>query len=265
MGTYASRPADDLFIRRRLSDDEVAAYRDQGFLCYGPALTEDGLAAMRDEAMTAWVAEKGAFDPGKTWLHNSLLPDIHHRSALIRQYYFDGPLVDVATQVVGPNIKAATSQLTFKLRGNTMTFAWHQDNGYGELDPYTAISCLTALDDASEANGCLWLVPGSHRQGQADGGHSVADKKRSAAIELEVDDRQAVPMPLRAGEALFFHCWMLHKSEGNRSDRDRRVLFCRYADADAVEVYNDRQPRLGRLLRGTTRFEAVRAYEAELE
>ena len=42
------------------------------------------------------------------------------------------------------------------------------------------------------------------------------------------------------------------------------MLFLRYADADAVEVYNDRCPRLGRLVRGKTRFPEVEAYEAEL-
>jgi hypothetical protein len=57
----------------------------------------------------------------------------------------------------------------------------------------------------------------------------------------------------------------LHKSDGNFSkDRDRRILFLRYADADAVEVYNDRRPRLGRLLKGETVFEEVKAFESEL-
>ena len=70
---------------------------------------------------------------------------------------------------------------------------------------------------------------------------------------------------MKAGECLFFHCHMLHKSEGNRSkDRDRRILFLRYADADAVEIYNEGKPRLGRLVRGATRFEQVRAFEGEL-
>jgi ectoine hydroxylase-related dioxygenase (phytanoyl-CoA dioxygenase family) len=71
-------------------------------------------------------------------------------------------------------------------------------------------------------------------------------------------------MQMKAGECLFFNCWTLHKSEGNFSDRDRRILFLRYADADAAEVYNNRRPRLGRLLRGTTRFEQVREFESDL-
>jgi ectoine hydroxylase-related dioxygenase (phytanoyl-CoA dioxygenase family) len=70
---------------------------------------------------------------------------------------------------------------------------------------------------------------------------------------------------MKAGDAIIFNCWMLHKSDGNYSeDRDRRILFLRYADADAVEVYNNRQPRLGRLVKGVTKFEAVKEFEATL-
>ena len=77
-----------------------------------------------------------------------------------------------------------------------------------------------------------------------------------------MDDSQAVAVQMKAGECLVFHCHMLHYSQGNLSDeRDRRLMLCRYAHADALEVYNDHQPRLGRLLRGTTRFAEVRDFE----
>jgi ectoine hydroxylase-related dioxygenase (phytanoyl-CoA dioxygenase family) len=72
-------------------------------------------------------------------------------------------------------------------------------------------------------------------------------------------------MDSNPGDALIFHCFTLHKFEGNHSpDRDRRVLFLRYADADAVEVYNNRAPRAGKLLRGTTKFDDVRRFEENL-
>jgi ectoine hydroxylase-related dioxygenase (phytanoyl-CoA dioxygenase family) len=151
------------------------------------------------------------------------------------------------------------------MRGNTKPFAWHQDNGYGELDPYNAITCLTALDDADKENGCLWLVPGSHKTGQCAVEHNVVDKQKSREIALDIDESKAIPMPMRAGESLIFHCHMLHKSDGNfAKDRDRRILFLRYADADAVEVYNDGKPRLGRLVRGATKFSEVEVFEKEL-
>ena len=255
----------DLFTPKKLSIDDLQRYAQEGFLQIGRTLTDEGLHRMRHEVMREWDAAKDPFDPEKTWLQNSLLPDIHHKSDTVRRYYFSGPMVDIAEQVIGPNIKAATAQLTFKIRGNNKPFAWHQDNAYGELDPYNAISCLTALDDADEANGCLLLVPSSHLEGQTEFELTPEDRDSYRPVELEVDATRAVPVPMEAGECLFFHCHMLHKSEGNLSkERDRRILFMRYADANAVEVYNQRQPRLGRLLRGTTEFPEVEQYEADL-
>jgi hypothetical protein len=253
------------FNYRSLSESELNQYEEKGYLVLDGILSQSGLEAIVDQCMAAWTAEKGEFDPGGTWLENSLLTDIHHRSPLVRDYYFEGPLVNVAEQIIGPNIKEVTSQLTFKMRGNTKPFPWHQDNGYGELDRYNSITCLTALEDNDEANGCLWIIPGSHKQGQRRAGLTVEEKKAQVAIEDKPDESMAVPMPLKAGQCLIFNCWMLHRSDGNLSiDRDRRVLFLRYADADAVEVYNDRKPRPGRLVRGTTQFSEVAGYEAAL-
>jgi hypothetical protein len=256
---------DTLFNYRQLTGDELALFTEQGFLVIKAILKPEGVAQMQQECMAAWDKEKEGFDPNKSWLQNSLLVNIHHQAPAVRDYYFDGPLVDIATQIIGPNIKGATSQLTFKMRGNTKPFGWHQDNGYGELEPYNALTTLTALDDTDRGNGCLWLIPGSHKQGQIRVKQDEEQKKSQSEIVVDADDSLAVPMEMRAGDALIFNCWMLHKSDGNyAADRDRRILFLRYADADAVEVYNDCKPRLGRLVRGTTKFEEVKNFEANI-
>lgn len=266
VGSQVSVSLVDKIIERSLAPADVKIYSEQGYLLVGRTLTDTGLDAMRKQCMHAWNAEKTQYDPDGTWLKNALMTNIHHGASIVRDFYFEGPIVDVACQLIGPNIKGATSQLTFKMRGNTQPFGWHQDNGYGELDPYNTISTLTALDDADEQNGCLWIIPGSHRRGQIDvSSHSVQAKSAQKAIELTVDEATAIPVPMRAGETLVFHCWTLHKSNGNLAqERDRRLLFLRYADADAVEVYNNRRPRLGRLLRGTSQFHEVREFEAAL-
>lgn len=253
------------FNYRLLTADELKSFKDNGYLILKNVLTREGLDKMRAECMTAWAAEKEAFDPSKTWLQNSLLVNIHHKSSTVKDYYFEGPMVDIASQLIGPNIKGATSQLTFKMCGNTKPFGWHQDNGYGELEPYNALTTLTALDDTDRGNGCLWLVPGSHKAGQVRVNQTETQKKSNSEIIVETDESLAVPMEMKAGDALIFSCWMLHKSDGNYSkDRDRRILFLRYADADAVEVYNGRKPRLGRLVKGKTRFPEVEQFEAKL-
>lgn len=265
----SAQPASGRFLNRRLTPDELAAYNSQGFLLIDGLLPPDGVAALRDACMEVWQRIKGTPDPGGTWLQAALLPDVHHHNDLVREFYFRGPLVEIATQLIGPNIKGATSQLTFKLRGNTKPFGWHQDNGYGRLTPENAITTLTALEDNDLDTGCLWLIPGSHKQGQIDLSDRLTPEAKTSGADLTVevaDESGAQPMPMRAGQTLIFHCHMLHKSDGNHSlERDRRILFLRYADADAVETYNDDRPRLGRLLRGKSRFPEVTAYEAELE
>lgn len=257
----------DLFIYRSLSDEQVQSFHDQGYIEFGRLLTDRGLALMCEEAMEEWNEENREFDESQTWLKNSLLTNIHKRSNLIRRYYFHGPFVGVAEQLVGPNLKGVTSQLSFKLRGNIKLAPWHQDNGYGELDPYTAITCITALDDTDTESGCLWIIPHGHRLGQIDVSDQLTVKSKEAMVEvsIEVDEANAIPIPMKAGDGLIFHGWMPHKSLGNTSDRDRRLLFLRYADADAVEVYNNRKPRLGKLIRGNTRFSEVEEYEADLD
>lgn len=253
------------FNYRTLTPAELATYHEQGYLVLPGVLTPAGRKEMVDQCMAAWTAEKGPYNPSATWLENALLSNIHQRARIVRDFYFEGPLVDVVGQIIGPNVKGVTAQLTFKMRGHTQAFAWHQDNGYGELDPYNAVTCLTALEDNDLETGCLWIVPGSHKQGQIQPGLSAAEKKSQKAIDIKVDESKAVPMPLKAGDSLIFSCWMLHKSEGNHSkERDRRVLFLRYADADAVEVYANRKPRLGRVVRGRSTFPEVTAYEQDL-
>ena len=105
-----------------------------------------------------------------------LLPNVHHHSKAVFEYYFYGPLVDIASQIIGPNLKGTTSQLTFKTKGNTQDFDWHHDNLYGHLRPYNSLSCLTALDKVTEENGCIRLVPKSHLQGQLDPGLTPEQK-----------------------------------------------------------------------------------------
>jgi hypothetical protein len=248
-----------------LTPHQLDEYHEQGYLVISGLLTNIGISAMREECVDAWVTEKGEFDPEKSWLQNSLLVDIHHRSSIVRDYYFNGPLVGIANQIIGPNVKAATSQLTFKMRGNTKPFPWHQDNGYGELDPYNAMTCLTALEDNSTENGCLWIIPESQKQGQINVRRTEEERKTNGEVVVEVDESKAIPLPMKAGDCLIFGCWTLHKSEGNFSKtKDRRVLFLRYADADAVEVYNDCKPRLGRLVSGQTKFPEVKTFEDHL-
>merc|ERR1712216_145755 len=133
----------------RLTDDQIEQYDADGYLVIQNLLGSEALAKLREECMSSWLRIKGPnnFSLDNSWLQNALLPNIHHRSAAARDYYWHGPLVPLMGQLIGDNIKACTSQLTFKMKGNVKDFDWHHDNAYGHLRPYNSISCLLALDD----------------------------------------------------------------------------------------------------------------------
>ena len=254
--------------RPRLSQAELANFKLKGYVVLRGLLSEHEADALCSDAMVAWAATKtgvSKLEPEtQTWLQSSLLPDVHHHSRRIRDFYWSGPLIDIASTLIGShNIKGATAQLTFKLKGNTKAFGWHQDNGYGHLEPYSSVSCLVALDDTHEENGCLRVVPGSSHGGQLT---ALTAEMKKAGVELvvEVDESTSIPVPMRKGDVLIMHCHTLHASGPNRTDAHRRLLFLRYADADAVEVFNEGKPRLGRLVCGTTRFPEVESFEVHL-
>ena len=146
---------EELFLQRKLSDEQVRSYKENGYLLYRPILTDKGIEALQKDCMAVWQNENRESDRDKTWLKSMLLPNVHRRAETVRDFHFSGPLVDVAERLIGANIEAASSQLSFKLAGDTNVVGWHQDNGYGELDPYNALTCLTALDTADEDSGSL--------------------------------------------------------------------------------------------------------------
>jgi len=124
------------------------------------------------------------------------------------------------------------SKMSFKEPLVGGAFAWHQDYGYwyqnGCLFPYMA-SCFIALDPCTKENGCLQVLKGSHKLGriehQLTGGQTGANLERVAEIVKVLDLEYVLQEP---GDALFFHCNILHRSDQNKSDKPRLSMICSY-------------------------------------
>lgn len=240
------------YLDQKIDDASVASYNENGFYIFGGVTDGNGLELLQHESTRLWDLANKDFDDKASWNQNALLNGVHKESLLFRDVMYNSQLVDAMTKVIGPNIKAASNQLVYKHPGDTRPYDWHQDNGFGPLDPYTTVSCWMALDDVNEANGCLWVIPGSHKLGRLKHDEERG-RERIVAVE---DESKAVPVILKAGECIFFHGDLLHKSNGNSTDRVRRAYFFRYADADAIEVLTG-EPRIGKLLRGVSKFPEV--------
>jgi ectoine hydroxylase-related dioxygenase (phytanoyl-CoA dioxygenase family) len=105
---------------------------------------------------------------------------------------------------------------------------WHQDWGVllPEADTSTILSCWIAVTDADEENGCLQVIPGTHRGDLLN--HCPTDPQSSIPDQYLSLDR-ATPLPMRAGSAVFFERRLVHASLDNRTtDRVRISMDLRY-------------------------------------
>ncbi|WP_420416442.1 phytanoyl-CoA dioxygenase family protein [Pacificispira sp.] len=156
-------------------------------------------------------------------------------------------MVDTAELLVGEPVYHYQSKLTAKEPREGGAWEWHQDYGYwyhnGCLRP-DMISCMVALDRTTPENGCLKVVQGSHRFGRIDHvplteKQNEADPARMAEI---VKRHEVVDVVLEPGDAFFFHCNTLHRSDRNASDKRRWTLIICYnaVTNDAYVTDDDR-------------------------
>ena len=104
---------------------------------------------------------------------------------------------------------------------------WHQDNGVAlpEADETRMLTCWVAVSEATPENGCLQVVPRSHREGIAL--HCTVTNQLGIPDAL-IEQEQAKPVPLKPGGVLFFHPMCKHGSLDNNSDAFRWSFDLRY-------------------------------------
>lgn len=160
-------------------------------------------------------------------------------------------ILDIVESLIGPDIKLFGSQCFMKPPGGVEK-PYHQDSAYFTVEPMDLVTCWTALDDVTLDNGCMWVIPGSHRQGLVD--HSQpwqldgrVDKQVPDAL-IESDLETPIIMP--AGSCSFHHSLVLHRSRPNHSDRPRRGLAVHYMSSQTRWTHPDDPQPAYPLLRG---------------
>ncbi|KAI8482984.1 hypothetical protein Bbelb_392840 [Branchiostoma belcheri] len=109
-----------------------------------------------------------------------------------------------------------------------------------------------ALDQATQENGCLKVIPGSQRVGRID--HVRVGDQVGADVERVTEVRKFLPLAhveMEPGDALFFHCNLLHRSEQNHSDRRRWAFLVAYNRASNNPVMEHHHPRYTPMAKGT--------------
>ncbi len=181
----------------------------------------------------AGVADGSEGDP---WQRFPRMIHMQRWDERTRNWLLDARLAEVFRRLLGKTPYAVQTMAYFKPPG-ARGQALHQDQYYLRVQPGTCIAAWMALEDCDEENGCLQVVPGSHRlplicPQPADTAESFTD----IAVPLSAG-MQSIPMRMRAGDVLFFNGQVIHGSYPNRSaSRFRRSLVGHYIDGDARQV-----------------------------
>jgi len=137
----------------------------------------------------------------------------------MRQALAHPPVVAALTEVIGPDVKAMQSMLFTKGEGKPGQ-AWHQDEYFIPTRDRSLTAAWIALDDATTENGCLWVLPGSHRPGVIYPDRDQEDPRFDCTIEafsFPYSDGDAVPVQIAAGSVLLFLSMLaLHGDEPAR-------------------------------------------------
>lgn len=180
-------------------------------------------------------------------LHSNFMPEDPFWVRLVSE----DRLLDIAEQFIGPNIALYRSQYLSKPPYDGKPVLWHQDGSYWELEPMNVITLWLAVDDSTTENGCMRVIPGTHKM-------NLQELKKNTAIanvfdsEIDpsfVDESQAVDLTLKAGDVSLHHPNIIHGSKPNHSPMRRCGLLIRYIPTD-TRIVTDTQWPYAFLLRG---------------
>lgn len=226
-----------------LSSAQLAAYDRDGFVVTPNVFTRPELAEM-DAEFDRIIDEQATMpdppgQPGRGWLLRlGLLSD---KTA---EYCADDRVLDLISPIVRPGIAIYSAKLVSKEPRDPEPCHWHQDDAYYVSRSSSAVrkSIWVPLTDVAPAQGCLRVVPGSHKRGLQP------TKKRpngtcDLSIATQFDLSDAVDVPITANKMVLFSALLYHSSEGNTTDTRRRAFIVSYQEG-AVTEGNGAQCRL---------------------
>lgn len=258
-----------------LTIEQKTFFQENGYLPYTRVLSDEDLEALRqrcediaygrvDHVPPRYVQLEAAFRNGQT-SDEDRLDQVRKMTHLC---YFDDifegvarkpEIVDVIEELLGPNIKLYCDQLMMKPRFHGTVTDWHQDSvAWPQFAPQEHVSCWVALDDATVENGCMTVIPGSHKWGP------IAREFRDAFLANPLL-AEPVPVELPAGSCMFHSGLNFHRTGANSTPNRRRGLALHYVRSESMYLPNPNEE--SRLMtecekpKGEFRFMLIRGQE----
>lgn len=231
-----------------LTPEQIAFFHENGYLNDGFRIYNDEQVAALRERLDAVMEGRAQAEPEA--LRNLRgggidseqvvvqIVNIWEADDLFRDHLANADVTRMAARLMNTDtIRVWHDQIQYKPPITGSATDWHQDHpAWPILEPADLISCWVALDDATVENGCMRMVPGSHRWGahrglgtgsSGGGGEGFFPRYDPAQIP-EGAEVKAVPCEVKAGHGMFHHCLTWHGSPPNPSPRPRRAIAVHY-------------------------------------
>ncbi|MDJ0939996.1 MAG: phytanoyl-CoA dioxygenase family protein [Woeseiaceae bacterium] len=238
-----------------VSDADRQQFADEGYVIFERAIPEELLQMLREECSYFVGYMDACIDAGRLKEHalssrnnRYFVNDMYRYSQRLWQFIFSDLMAEVCKATIGDTAYLFNEQWVVKGAEQGMKFSWHQDSGYVKAyDPDTThapyVTCWCTLDDVSEANGTVYLLP--HSRGGTRGKIITHDRDADTndLIGYTGDDH-GLMIEVPAGSIVAFSSYNLHSSGANRTDRMRRVYLPQYTPAPIVHSNTGEQQNL---------------------
>ena len=245
-------------VPKILAPTQVSAYIDQGYLVLANLLARSEVDTLRLEVVRLCRGEYpiANFEPLLDGTSDedavqrvSTIYSPHAVSATMLEFVKHATICGVISQLSAAHranwdgsAKFVQSTLFIKPPG-MQGHAWHQDDRSIQTWDQSLCAAWIPLDDTTIKNGCLWIVPGSHRYGYL---YPMRPHKQPTRYQFlneayGFDSARTEPVELRVGSVLFFSGSLLHSSQPNQSSEFRRSLVNHYCNAWSEVPYYDNQ------------------------
>jgi ectoine hydroxylase-related dioxygenase (phytanoyl-CoA dioxygenase family) len=216
-----------------LSTAELHQFHTQGYLGPYAACTPDEMAIHRARIEKEVLATDGPNQRNR-------LQCRHLDNRLVYDLVTSKPVLDRMRQLYGDDLVLWASYFFNKEPGGS-EIPWHQDLNYWPLEPVVNISAWMAIDDVTQENSCVNIIPGSHKKviphiKSADG-MAFGEMADMSGIDMS----KLIPMILKPGEFFLFNEKLLHQSNKNISNKRRLGLTCRVT-VPFVKLEHDNPP-----------------------
>jgi ectoine hydroxylase-related dioxygenase (phytanoyl-CoA dioxygenase family) len=159
------------------------------------------------------------------------LPDLQRYAPGILSFASAADVLDMVEVFTGPDVAVWGTGVFGKPAHDGIATPWHQDGQYWPMRPLATTSAWLALDDATEDNGCMRVISGSHRPRKLYDHRTVDASKLTLNQELDwralgFEHEQAIE--IEAGQMILFDLYLVHGSHSNDTPRQRRAITIRY-------------------------------------